>query len=221
MNEVEIIPAILPKDYHELEDKVSFLDGNVETVQIDVCDGQFTRIATWPYKKHDDNFDKILSQESGLPGWENLNFEIDLMVNHPEEVVDEWVLAGASRIILHAESEGSIQKAIEIIDNRVEVGLAFNIDSEIEFRDGVSSIQLMGIDVIGLQGQTFDKKVFDKIREAKDKYPDVPISVDGGVSLETAQALIEAGVNRLVVGSAIFNSENVYEAIENFKDLTR
>lgn len=219
MDEIKIIPAILPKDFEELEDKMSYMIGNVDTVQIDVCDGQFTQTPSWPYRRQDDTFDKILLQEAGLPGWEGINFEIDLMTNHPEEVIEDWIVAGASRIILHAESEGSIQGAIEAIDNRVEVGLAFNLDSEIDYREGISSIQLMGIDIIGLQGQKFDTKVFDKIKEARMKYPELPITIDGGVSLENAQALIDAGANRLVVGSAIFNTPNVFEALENFKEL--
>ncbi len=219
MNTIEIIPAILPKDFHELEDKVSYVEGNVDTVQIDVCDGQFVQNATWPYKKQDESFDALLKEEVGLPGWETLNYEIDLMVNHPREVVEDWIIAGANRIILHEECDGGVQDAIEIIDNRIEVGLAFNIDTEIVVREGISSIQLMGIDHIGFQGQEFDTKVIDKIKEARIKYPELPITIDGGVSMKTAEMLINAGADRLVVGSAIFNTPNVYEALEQFKEL--
>jgi len=67
MSKAEIIPAVLPKDFTELEDKVSLVQGSVKTVQIDVCDGQFTPLATWPYKKTDDSFTKIVAQEEGLP----------------------------------------------------------------------------------------------------------------------------------------------------------
>lgn len=221
MNEVEIIPAILPKDFQELEDKVSYVVGNADTVQVDICDGQFVHNITWPYKKKDDSFNALLKQDAGLPGWEKLNYEIDLMVNYPEEVVDDWVVAGANRIILHEESDGSIQKAIEAIDNRVEVGLAFNIDTEIVVREGISSIQLMGISKIGFQGQEFNPKVIEKIKDARQKYPELPISIDGAVSLKTAEALIQAGADRLVVGSAIFNTENIFEAIENFQEIVR
>jgi ribulose-phosphate 3-epimerase len=219
MNEIEIIPAILPKDFHELEDKVSYISGNADTVQIDICDGQFVQNATWPYRKNDDSFGMLLKEEIGLPAWENLNYEIDLMVNHPEEVIEDWIIAGANRIILHEESDGSIQGAIEAIDNRVEVGLAFNIDSEIVFREGVSSIQLMGIDRIGFQGQEYDPRVLEKIKEARMIYPDLPISVDGAVSLKNAEALINAGADRLVVGSAIFNTDNILESLEQFHEI--
>ncbi len=221
MKKTEIIPAILPKDFAELEDKISFVLGSVKTVQIDVCDGQFVPNSSWPYRKHDQTFDKILKEEEGLPGWEKLNFEIDLMVNKPEDVVENWVIAGASRLIIHVESKGDIAKALELVKDKVEVGLALNVETPLEvlepFVAGISFLQCMGIDKIGFQGQEFDAKVIGKIKEIKMKYPDMIVSVDGGISLENAKNLIEAGADRLVVGSAIFEAENAFEAIQNFK----
>ncbi|MFA6432341.1 MAG: hypothetical protein WCV82_00785 [Candidatus Paceibacterota bacterium] len=230
MSKIEIIPAILPKDFKEVEDKVSEVHGLVKTVQIDVCDGQFTPDATWPYRKPDDSFKKIVDQEEGLPGWKELNFEIDLMVNKPEEIVDDWVMAGALRIIIHVESKGDIGKAVESLIGRAEIGLALNEETDIavledprfKISEGVVQfIQLMGIDKIGFQGQAFDPKVIDRIKAVRAKYPDLPISIDGGVSLETAPELIAAGADRLVSGSGIFGSDNVFEAIQRFKHVSR
>lgn len=226
MSSIEIIPAILPKDFAELAEKIDLVKDLVKVVQIDICDGQFVNNLTWPYRKHDDNFDKITHEEDGLPGWKKLNFEIDLMVNRPEEVVEDWVQAGASRIVLHAEARGDVGKAIEMLEGRVEVGLALNVETPIAEIDnakfGVKEgslqfVQLMGIDQIGFQGQAFDPRVIEKVREIKKIYPDYPISVDGGVSLENAQELIRAGATRLVVGSAIFESDNYIEAIRKFR----
>lgn len=221
MKKIEIIPAILPKDFAELKDKIELIQGLVKTVQVDICDGQYVPNATWPYKKHDLSFDKILSEEEGMPGWQELDFEFDLMVNKPDELVHEWLSAGAARIIIHAGAKGNIAKAIEEAKNYVEVGIALNIDTPIEvieqYKEDIKFVQCMGIDHVGFQGQEFDEKVIDKIKEIKNKYPSLLISVDGGVSLENAKSLIQAGANRLVAGSAIFNSENIYEAISKFK----
>lgn len=223
MSKIEIIPAILPKDFAEVEDKASLVLGSVKTVQIDICDGQFVPNATWPYKKHDLTFDKLLKEEEGLPGWEKLNYEIDLMVNRAEEIVEDWVSAGATRIIIHAEMKGDLGLTIANLKDRAEIGLALNIETPIDviekYKDDIQFIQCMGIDHIGFQGQKFDEEVVNKVREIKTKYSDLPISVDGGVSLENASKLIEAGANRLVVGSAIFDSDNVFEAIADFKRL--
>lgn len=224
----QIIPAILPLDFDELQDKVSLIKGLVKTVQVDICDGQFTPDPTWPYRKEDDSFDKIVHEDDGLPGWDKLDYEFDLMVNKPEEVVEDWVSAGATRIIIHAEATGDVGKAIEMLKDRVEVGLALNIDTPIESihdakygvdQGNVQFIQLMGIDNVGFQHQAFDEKVIGRVKYVRLKYPGMPISVDGGVSLETAPALIDAGADRLVVGSAIFDSDNYTEALENLKRL--
>lgn len=219
----EIIPAILPKDFAELQEKIELIKDFVKTVQIDVCDGQFVPSATWPYRKEDDSFEKIIKEEEGLPGWEKLNFEIDLMANRPEEVIEEWVSAGATRIIIHVEARGNIEGAIDQLKDRIEISLALNVETPISviepFKDKIQGIQLMGIDTIGFQHQPFDAKVIDKVKEVRAAYPEMLISVDGGVSLENGSALIAAGANRLVVGSAIFEADNYVDAVTEFKKL--
>jgi ribulose-phosphate 3-epimerase len=220
---IETLPAILPKDFAELAEKIDLVKDMVKAVQIDVCDGQFTPDPTWPYGKRDDSFEKILKEEEGLPGWQTLNFEIDLMVNRPEDIVDDWVIAGATCIIIHAESRGDVANAIEKLQGRAEVGLAIGLDTPIDvigqYKDKITSVQCMGIHHIGFQGEEFDIRVIEKVKEIKIRYPEMIVSVDGGVSLEVAQELIEAGATRLIVGSAIFNSDNFIEAIQKFKKL--
>ena len=217
---MEIIPAILPRDFAEIEEKIGLINGLAKTVQIDVCDGQFTSEPSWPYRKRDDDFEKLIHEQEGFPGWEDEDFEIDLMANRPEELVEDWVRAGASRIVIHIEAKGDVKKALVILGGRVEIGLALSegtsLDAIEPYCEHINFIQLMGIDQIGFQGQAFDEKVIGRIKEAKLKYPTLPISIDGGVSLDNARELIAAGADRLVVGSAIFDSDNPTEALERF-----
>ena len=77
----------------------------------------------------------------------------------------------------------------------------------------------MGIARIGFQGEPFDERVIEKIKEIKKHYPEMIVSVDGGVSLENAQALIEAGATRLVSGSAIFEDSDISSIIGEFRNL--
>jgi len=197
-------------------------------VQVDICDGHFVPSFTWPYKKHDDSFERIIHEDDGLPGWKDLEYEFDLMVDHPEKVIDEWVSAGASRIIIHAEAKGDVAGAIESLQGRVEIGVALNMetplkeifDSRFKIQEGhVQFIQLMGIDNVGYQGQKFDEKVVGRIKEARLLFPGLPISVDGGISLENARSLADAGADRLIVGSAIFNGGNAIQALADFKEI--
>ena len=65
----------------------------------------------------------------------------------------------------------------------------------------------------------FDTEVLDKISDLRKNFPDTIISVDGGVNFENAQDIVEAGVNRLVSGSAIYESDNIREAITELTNL--
>ena len=219
----EIIPAILPRDFAEIEEKTALIKGFAKSLQIDICDGQFVQNATWPYRKDDDSFEKILKEELGMPSWQDFNYEFDLMVNKPEEKAMDWVIAGAARIIIHIGATGDVGKAIDLVGDKAEIGLALNIDTDLAavepYREKIQFIQLMGIDRIGFQHQAFDEKVVGRIKLARIKYPGLPISIDGGVSLETAPHLIAAGADRLVVGSAIFYAENPIDVVQRFKKL--
>ena len=219
---VEIIPAILPKTFKELEESVTSIQGLVKSVQVDICDGKFASNATWPYRKHDDSFEMIIREQQGLPSWEKLDYEFDLMVSNPSEVVDDWVKAGAMRIIIHVESK-EVTETLKKLENRVEIGLALNIETPIlaiePFKDIVKFVQCMGIRHVGFQGQAFDGEVIGKIKEIKSQYPNLLVSVDGGVSLNNAGQLVEAGADRLVVGSAIFDSGNIVDTIRQFHNL--
>lgn len=220
---VQVIPAIIPKDFAELEEKILMVKSIVPYVQIDIMDGKYTPEPSWPYKKKDVNFEEIQNQTKGLPGWEDVDFEVDLMVEEPENLIDEWVMAGATRIIVHLDSTEKLGDIIKKLQGRVEIGVALGINtplSKIEpFAYSIDFIQCMGIERIGFQGQPFDERVLLKIQELKLKYPAKPISVDGGVNMETAPRLVHAGVDRLVAGSAVYNSENYVEAIHTLEQL--
>jgi ribulose-phosphate 3-epimerase len=218
---MEIIPAILPKDYAELTEKIELVKGIAPVVQIDICDGKFVPQAGWPYKKQDNNFDAILKEEKGMPYWEDVDFEIDLMVADPEQEVEQWLTAGAKRIIVHFESTNNMDRIIGELQGLCEIGIAIGLDTPVDdiapFIHDIDVVQCMGIRRVGFQGEAFDERVLEKIRELKSRFPERLVSVDGGVNLETAELLRDAGADRLIVGSAIFASENVVQAIEELE----
>ena len=71
----DIIPAILPRDYDDLKNKIALVRGVVNIVQIDICDGSFVPSQSWPYThgniEADPHFNKILNETEGLPFWED------------------------------------------------------------------------------------------------------------------------------------------------------
>jgi ribulose-phosphate 3-epimerase len=233
---MRIIPAIIPKNLDDLAAKLSSVAGFAPVVQIDVLDGRLVPHTSWPYvTPQDEDFSRIIREEEGLPYWEELSFEIDMMVADPMTVAPQWVAAGAERLVFHAESFTSPQAAREAIERfkadyslsggalSVEAGLALNLDSDVlEHRDALAAadfFQCMGIAEIGVQGAVFDDRALRRVAEVREMFPDLRISVDGGVNEENAEALIRAGADRLVVGSAIFRSTHIPDTISTLSEI--
>ncbi len=216
----------MPKDFEEITAKTAAVSLFVKTIQIDIMDGKLTHSRSWPYfEGQEESFEKVASGEVGLPSWKDVDYEADLMIQNPEKDFGSFVNAGFHRIIAHVESTGKFREILEEWKGAVEIGAAINIDTENDalfplIEDGLDFVQFMGIATIGFQGSPFDSRVLGKIESLRKMYPKVIISVDGGVSLETAPLLLRAGANRLVAGSAIFASENVENTIEEFKKLS-
>jgi len=219
----EIIPAIMPKDYDHLDEMMSLFVGVVPMVQLDIMDGKFVPERTWPYPK-DIHFDAIVAEEEGMPRWEDIDFEVDLMVSDPELVVPKWVSAGASRIIVHIESVKDFEKIRDSVpEGMIELGLAINtitpISAILPYIDRIDFVQCMGIEKIGFQGQPFDERVLENVRVLRSKYPELQISIDGSVNFDTARSLVDAGATRLVSGSAILEADDFVSAVAHFKNL--
>lgn len=233
---IEVIPAIIPKTFSELNQKLSLVMGIAQVVQIDVEDGKFTPEKTWPNIQNPDvDFVKIIREEEAFPYLEDIEFEVHLMVVDPLAYVQPWVSAGAKRIIAHIESFENTEKARAFVQDfndqyggdgsflAVELGIAINIGTPLEVLSDiipdVDFVQCMGISEIGSQGQLFDPRVIDMIETLREIYPELIISVDGGITVETAQKVVTAGADRLVVGSTIFRSNDILGTIETLENL--
>lgn len=225
--EIQVIPAIIPKDFEYLKNTLASLKDKVSRVQIDVVDGIYVPSVSWPYQNEDDkDFERIISQEEGMPFWEDFNFDIDLMISNPEEEYQKWVNAGASCLIFHLESlKGDKVAFVKKVKEETGLTIAIAIQTktpneELEpFLDIVDFVQFMGIEKIGYQGQDFDESVLNKIQDLRNKNQDIDIAVDGSVNFDTVDRLIDHGANMLVSGSAILKSEDIKEAIIDMKNL--
>lgn len=223
---MHIVPAIIPKDFSEIPSKLELVNGVADTVQIDIVDGTFAPNKTWPYIGDHGEVSAFLREEEGLPFWKEFDFEFDLMVGKPAEAVPFWVKAGASRVIVHVESIDADALSVLIAEwkHSVDVGLALKPSTPLSaldtFLHEVSFVQCMGNDKISFGGIPLDEaRVLPKIAELRKRQSGLTISVDIGVTLDTAPRLIAAGANRLVVGSAVFGKANPAEAIRELESL--
>jgi len=215
----EIIPAILPKNYEDLKDRVALVRGLAPLAQIDICDGAYVKNKTWPFtggNELDAHFMKILNEEEGMPFWEDIDFELDLMTMDAVENFDIYTKLGPKRIVFHQGAVGDMgefKNFLEGIDmyirDSIEIGVALELDFMVEdflpIANFVDFVQVMGIGRIGFQGEEFDDRCLVYVKTLKEKFPDLTVSVDGGVDFNTAPKILDAGADRLVVGSAIFN----------------
>ncbi|HUC88465.1 MAG TPA: hypothetical protein VMR49_00340 [Candidatus Paceibacterota bacterium] len=226
----EIIPAILAKDFEELREKISRFASVARTVQIDVCDGKFVPSVSWPMHAGDkESVSAIINEEEGLPYWDSLDFEFDLMVKDAHKQFEFFTRLGAKRIVFHleAEDEKDLKEFLEGLDmytkENIQIGLAINITTNVDklfpFINLIDFVQCMGIDHIGFQGQPFDERDLKQISTLRANYRELIISVDGGVNNRTAPMMVKAGANRLIVGSALINSHDIYETIKELENL--
>jgi ribulose-phosphate 3-epimerase len=230
----KIIPTVMPESEDDFREKIQSVFRFVDTIQIDVMDGKFVRSVSWPYNDFGNEFwYKLKTQEEGLPNWEKVNFEVDLMVENQIDEATNWINAGVTRIIGHIEAFTSDEMIAEFIElgkgSMVEVYLALapstdlhrikkwiNHENEMNRIDGV---QFMGIENVGYQGEPFAENILKNIIELRSEFPEIVIAVDGGVNEETVPELIDAGATNLASGSYIFNAPDPKEAIEYLKNL--
>lgn len=220
--EIKVIPTVMPDSVRDFKDKIDFVRRHVDTIQIDVMDGKYVPSKSWPYKNENEKYWQALTiQDEGLPYWEKIDYEVDLMVRDQLEEAIKWIDAGVCRVIGHYGAFKNEQEILEFIDLKnslnVEVYLAITPDEDNSvldpFIDKIDGVQFMGIRQVGYQGQPFAEITLEKISQLRKKYPEITISVDGGVSLETAGDLIDAGADNLSSGSTIFNSTNIEKTI--------
>lgn len=213
---IPLVPAIIPKSLEELEAVLPGLTFSPE-VHIDVVDGVYVPYVSWPYQPAGEpNTIKPLTDAYTL--------EVDLMVEKPLLTAIDWLKAGADMLVFHTDNCTVAEFKKFVATSKVSVSIAATPDISLatlspylEVADGV---QLMGIAKVGAQGQPFATEVFGLIAAVKQQFPRLPITIDGSVNRETIPALVAAGVNRFICGSAIVKQSDPYAAYTELSKLT-
>jgi ribulose-phosphate 3-epimerase len=220
----KVLPAIIPINKEQLTEEIEKVSHFADLVQVDISDGVFTNTRTWPYNGQDrEYFEKLKTEEEGWPKWEETDVELHLMVSKPENVLEEWVATGVSSVVAHIEATEDFQKVIDICrEKNVSVGVAIKPSTDISkienFVEQVDFIQVMGSDLLGKHGVELEEKSLEMIKSLRAKFSNSIIAIDIGVTEENAETLVDAGVNKLISGGAILNSDNpkeVYKFLES------
>jgi len=213
---IKIAPSILSADFSRLGEEVRKAEeAGADIIHLDIMDGHFVPNLT---------FGPIIVK--AIRDYTKLPFYVHLMVERPEDYIERVIEAGGDLVIVHVEACTHLQKILSMIrDLGARSGVALNPATPlttIEYvLDDLDLILIMSVNP-GFGGQEFIPSVLPKIRRARRRVVkrglEMEIAVDGGVNVETAPKVVEAGADVLVAGTAVFGKPNLKKAIQELRE---
>lgn len=211
-----IAPSILAADFARLADEVAAVErAGADLLHIDVMDGHFVPQIT---------IGALVV--AAIRKWTNLPLDVHLMIESPEQQIEQFVKAGANIITVHTETCLHIHRVVHMIkDAGVKAGVSINPATPISVLDEILSevdlVLVMSVNP-GFAGQTFIESSVRKISLLREKIDSqgfaVELEVDGGINTQTTPKVVKAGATVLVAGAAIFSSgKSIEESIRQLK----
>lgn len=213
--EIKISPSMLASDYANLQTELEKCEkGGADLIHLDVMDGHFV-----PNISIGAPVIAAMKKVCAVP------FDVHLMISDPYSYIDDFVKAGADIISFHIESDSDTDKTIDkILSAGCKAALAVKPATPVEevypYLDRLSMVLIMTVEP-GFGGQSFMHSTMLKIRQLREKCPDLDIQVDGGINTDTVSVAGEAGANVFVAGSAVFKSEDPAMMIKTLKTNAR
>ncbi len=201
-----VSPSILDCDFARIGDELDSLKAaGVQAVHLDVMDGHF-----------------VPNLSYGPPviaDWRpvcDFPFDAHLMMSDPGRYLDAFVDAGCDVLIVHIEA---VPEPTELLRRIRRAGcraaLALNpptpVESVLPFLAELDKVLVMSV-MPGFGGQSFESSVLEKVRALKSARPGLELSIDGGIKATNAADAVAAGVDQLVVGSAVWRPDGNYAA---------
>lgn len=228
---IKVIPAILEKDFSQVQQKIQKVENLSDWVQIDISDGQFFPFKSWA---NPDDLQKLKT---------SLKIELHMLVRRPDKVIPAWLKKPVKRVVFYYESFYRTRKrvrsfAINNLINKVagyrlpevdarrqvagdkEVGMAIGPATRVgvllPFLEKLDTAMIWGTDSADAS-RKFQKKAIKKIKELRKIWPYGRIEADGGINLANAREIVKAGADILCLGSYIFKSPSPQRAIKHLK----
>ena len=208
---VQIAPSMLAADFLHLEKDVEMVNEYADLFHLDIMDGVFVPNLSYGFPVVE-----AIASIAKKP------LDVHLMIVNPENYVKRFAQVGAGMISFHLNATENPDAVLASIrESGAKAGLVINPDIPVEslfpHLKNCDYILLMSV-FAGFGGQKFIEDTYQRVRTLKAEIERqglvIPIEVDGGVSASNAAALVGAGAEMLVAGSAVFKAESPKEVIE-------
>ncbi len=213
-----IAPSLLNSNIYDIQEtvKIAKIAGD-NYLHIDVMDGNFVPMQAFGGKIVTDLKKKT-----------DLILDVHLMISEPQKYVDEFIKSGANLIVFHIEAMENKEDTLALIhhikENNVQVGISIKPNTPVDaIQDYLSLLDVVLVMSVepGFGGQSFKEIALDKIKDLaarrKENNDHYLIEVDGGINATTGKQCKDAGVDVLVAGSYVFNSDDYTQRIASLK----